>query len=949
VINVNRPNDKEIRPVGRPYLYIVLGSSPRVSVAASHSLLREGGVDPDLLVKYLFFDYQVGLDPNLDAVLSMPTADFFSPESFVPAALPADKEALEVAENRGLLWPVHNGWYKNPGASAENTGGIAIPAIGDVLALLNRRVLSARLLRMFQQTASHASRDQRVLEGMEEDSVPGRVDVHMLISPHGGTASGAVHEFLGPGGIRACAKQAGVTPNITLSVICRGNLETHDTDRADLNQFTTLQYLRAAGSEAYVSPLTGQIATPCDRLFLFSNQNTHGDLLNHEQLLLEHGNSHHFLAHTPAGAKVRQRLVDLPPVEFDEEGDPKIAHTMAQACIGWDNKRVVGYNSQRASSLFYRALLAEGEPARIWEQAAAMARQNGIVESDRENQITTALMNPRELGENVSARARASLIDRAGNTRGLERAALIQESLQSIQGDLSTIYAELMGKTAQDMFKNVTGAFDGYLDQVIRTDHGLWEARTTIGHLKAIVSRSAQETAAKANSLQEYLQPHEETLAEATEQQDELQRKGRIARLLHFPLIRRLTPSVERSALAVLDYRVQITACHVAQQHLLTPLADHLDRKLAWLGATAHKLLQAAQICEARAESIAAAPTTARTPLGIDLTDRNYLERWFTEQVAKENGPEGLAAHVRDLFLHKYGTLAWLTEASLEELQDAVTAVCDEISRPLVEGTDALREFQRVYPDANKRKKVFERLIKESEGLLPATAGEVDQPVVWLKAASVPSAEYLTPIKDLLETIDRKPGKYEMAVSSDPTRFVVFQLRGGISLTPFIRRVELPDNEEGWSKAIAYAADPVSAVLAGPNPTLRQFRRVLAKAVACGQLIVDARGGYQIACANGEMLALGDHFTSVEKRLRHNWPHLVFVESTFGRNLVVAEEQTTRELQSLLAGLQADRPTLDQRLKLLDLTAVQECLKQAELLLPRLRRIAQALQRGFLP
>jgi hypothetical protein len=945
---MDQPNNNDSPAVGKSYLFIALGSSPTLSVAMSHALLREAGVDPDLLVKYLLCDYLPHLDPNLDTVLGMSTADFFGPESFVAAVVPADKEALANAEHRGLLWPVGRHWHSDPGASAENTGACADPSIGFTLTLLNQRALFMRMLRMFQQLASHANRDKQVLEGMEDAGVPGRSDVHVLMSPHGGTGAGAIHGFLGPGGIRACAKQAGVTPNIILSVVCRGNLPTPDTERADLNQFTTFQYLRATGSRAYVSPLTGEIVAPCDRLFVFSNQNAHGDLLSYEQLLLEHGHSHHFLQHTLAGAKVRQRLVDLPPVEFDQDGDPKIVHTMGLAYIGWDKTRVVDYHSQKASAVYYRTLLAEGEAARVREQAAALAHQHGIVESDRENQITAALMTPSELGENVTTRLRASLLDRVGNARGLDRAEFIQELLQSIVGsDLPAIYAPVMSNSAQNRFDRTADALERYLDQVLRTDQGLWEARVCFGFLKAIASQSAQETIAKANELEEYLQPHEEILATAAEQQDELQHKGRIARLLHYPLVRRLVSSVEQSALAVLDYRVQITACHVALEHFLTPLADYLDRKLAWLAAASHKLLQAAQIAESKAETIGNAPTTARIPIGIELVDRTYLERGFAEQLAKENGPEGLATHIRQLFLQKYETLAWLMEAPLEELQEAVTGIGNEIFRPVVEGTDVLRELARLYPDENNRKKVFERPIQASEGLLPVT-GEVNQPVVWLKAATVPSAEYLTPMKELLETIDGKPGKYEMAVSGDPTQFTVFQLRGGISLTPYIRRVELPDNEEGWRKAIAAAADPVSAILVGPRPTLRQFRRVLGKAVASGQLSIDEHGGYQIACPNGEILPLGKDFRSVERKLRHNWPHLVFVESTFGRNLVVAEEQTTRELHTLLAELQSGRPTTDPRFNLFDLTAVQECLKQAELLLPRLRRITEALQKGVL-
>jgi hypothetical protein len=112
-----------------------------------------------------------------------------------------------------------------------------------------------------------------------------------------------------------------------------------------------------------------------------------------------------------------------------------------------------------------------------------------------------------------------------------------------------------------------------------------------------------------------------------------------------------------------------------------------------------------------------------------------------------------------------------------------------------------------------------------------------------------------------------------------------------------------------------------------------------------GQLTVGRDGCYVLTTSSGQPLILGKTFESVQAALQPKWRELVFIESTFGWNLVVTEEEIVSRLTGMKAEIQSGSAGSNSRLGLIDLTAVDECLIQADLMLPRLRRIRKANQK----
>jgi hypothetical protein len=448
----------------------------------------------------------------------------------------------------------------------------------------------------------------------------------------------------------------------------------------------------------------------------------------------------------------------------------------------------------------------------------------------------------------------------------------------------------------------------------------------------------------KIKELQEFLQPHDQIIAEASEQTDRLQKSNWLIRMVNLPLINRLAYSLETSGIAAISYQLQIAACEIAVNNVLMPLIDYLDRRSTWLSGMNHKLAQVAQICENKANSVAAKPTILKVPLGFELTTPEYLDNYFEDYVKKQGGEDKFAAYLLNHLLQKYGSLSFLADASLEEYKEVFTNVCEDFFRPDIESTDVISEFKRIYPDRVKQHRIIRQLIKQSEGRLRIT-GEVNKPVSWFKAANVSSAEYADWLRKILERVDKKQGKWEVAVHNDPDQIVIGQLRGGISLQPFIKRVAPPDNPEGWAKMITHAPDPVSVLIVMPNPNRRQFQRVLAKAIVNGQITIGENGCFVLSSLSGQPLILGKAFESVEAVLQPKWPELVFIESTFGSKLVTSEEQIISKLNAMKEDIQSNKPVTDPLLSLIDLTAVDECLVQADLMLTRLRRIKKANQK----
>jgi hypothetical protein len=484
-----------------------------------------------------------------------------------------------------------------------------------------------------------------------------------------------------------------------------------------------------------------------------------------------------------------------------------------------------------------------------------LARLYGIVESDQDNQITADILQPGELGgQNVSERARASLVDRVGGTKGLQRAEAAADAVHNVRnGDISETFERLMKKQAGTKLDTTKEKLSALSDQCMRKLSGLWELRQILASLKLVAESSMQAIMSKINGLQELMQPHEEILAEATEQLQQLEERGWLHHVYNRLLIGRVAASIEESGQAAINYELQIAACTIAVEDFLTPLLGYLDRKLAWLSAWGQKLRLLSQSFKQKADNIAQGSTSLNGLLGFELTTAEYLHNQFAEYLNQIGGKEKFAFELLSRFLTKNESLASLPEASIEECEEAFTSVCDDVFGPMVGNTDVVSEFKRLYPDNNTQERIFEQSMLQSEGRLPTT-GEVNQQVPWLKVVSVPRPEHAEWARQLCEKVDKKAGKCEVTVDSDPDTITVMQLRGNISLTPFIKRLEPPDDPEHWARIVSRAPEPATALMIGPNPTARQFRRVLAKAIAADLLTADDNGCFVLKCPYGKTL-----------------------------------------------------------------------------------------------
>jgi hypothetical protein len=162
-----------------------------------------------------------------------------------------------------------------------------------------------------------------------------------------------------------------------------------------------------------------------------------------------------------------------------------------------------------------------------------------------------------------------------------------------------------------------------------------------------------------------------------------------------------------------------------------------------------------------------------------------------------------------------------------------------------------------------------------------------------------------------------------------------------------IKRLEPPDTAAHWAQIVRKSPDPVSALAVGPNPNPRQFKRVLAKAIATEQLTVGDDGYFAVNLLTGEPLVLGKDLPSVTQKLQPNWSSLIFIESTFGRDLVVDPEKITARLDQIRKHVESGANDMDPRLSLIDITAVEEAITHAELILPWAKRIQKANLEGL--
>jgi len=920
---------------------LVLGSTGKILLAGIKKRARALKTDPDTFVQHVVYDFTKELPAEASA-LGLGEDDAVQVDSFVVAALPADKASLLEAERHGLLAAVEKGWHKNPGVSSDNAGASGKPRIGLAIANLNDKPLREKLRANFRKAMDYLRHHRAIQEGRKISNVSSRIPVRVIVSAVGATGTGAIHWAL-DGGVRACAKKAGFEAKVVPYILSGGNLNINKDEDARINELTTKKWLRATGTGAGVNPRTGVIeAVPYDHIREFSNINNHGNIADFERFLAHQTYMDHFLWNTPAGRCMRERSPDVESRKYDAYGDPECICTGSCTCLHRDSERVISYCTHKAAEMLSRSLLAEGERKEVVNDAAALSRAAGIVESEDDNQISRRILQPKQLGEDVCKRAQASLTDRTEGLGGLQKGLALADSIGAVLGDVHTILVPLMQQQAELDSKAAIAALDRRVEQLMRAKDGFWRAKKILELVKLAAERSRRVLTEKAAERQEYVEPHQEIVAEASEQLQQVRNRRWFERIFNSGFLRRVISSLEDSGRALIGHTLEYEACNTAVQYLLDPVLDYLDQRLSWLECEGRKHLAVASACAREAEDAATASTLFEVPLGFELVTREYLDDFYGDYIRQHGGEQRFEAELSALFLKKYGSFSVLTEEPEQNVLCMLIELCRPIFEPLVRSATVLDEFKRLYPDEATQKQMVLQMVLESAGRLQ-TEGELSKTVHWIKVANVPSGKDAEWAKNMLEGVGNKPGKWQIAVNErDPDTFSIGQLRDGITLTPSIKRLDLPDDAEGWKVLIEKAVDPVSAIMAGPNPTRRQARRIFAKAIACELLTVDKKGRFTLQSSTGDSLLLGSDFESAYEWLCRHFRQSVFIESKFCRDLVVAEPELMARVQQLLEKPKSQEHDPDPRLALIDRAAVDECLTQAELLLPRLERLRKA-------
>ena len=105
---------------------------------------------------------------------------------------------------------------------------------------------------------------------------------------------------------------------------------------------------------------------------------------------------------------------------------------------------------------------------------------------------------------------------------------------------------------------------------------------------------------------------------------------------------------------------------------------------------------------------------------------------------------------------------------------------------------------------------------------------------------------------------------------------------------------------------------------------------------------------FRLKTSNDEMLDLGTDSESAEKTLKPDWPELVYIESSFNLKLKDDEDTVMAQLSHLKKALADGKEEAQVVSGLIDPKAVEECISQATLLLPRLRRMRNIPARRLL-
>ncbi|MFH1613781.1 MAG: hypothetical protein ABIG61_01675 [Planctomycetota bacterium] len=921
-------NQKELSAT----IHILGGSNVKEIPLELKNFCRRAGIKYNNVYKTLCFDW------NQASPLSISPGSAGSEESidndeFVQGAIPPGGNTLKEAEERGILWPVSSGFHLNPGAVSDDLGAGGKPPYGAVIASLNADSLNPQIRRLMQAVRDYLRQIELAKDGKKTFGTS-RVSVCLTISTVGAMGTGSLHWFLTEG-IPDSARQTNIEPKVTVNLILRGNFDTQNPQMARVNEYCILKFLQVVASGKYVNPRRRWIEpVRFENVYLYSNVNEYGNMTSLRQLLSHQGHAEFFRWCTPAGNLQQERGCDLSGIGFNRYGDPLCGMTHSVALITRDSQRAIRFCTLMTIGLFCMRLIAQGDKEKTINEAIAFARSENLLESEEDNQLTSELIHLKEMGgENAIHQARESLLDRVSDTWGFTKTIRLDEAISNfLNNELYSSYKPVMEQQAKDKYQHVCERITKIIEQkMMSSNDRLYECFQWLQHFLELLRQAREMIHQKTSQIQEFLIPHQMVLAEASEQLQQLQGQNFFVRLFSFMLIRRIRIDLQQSGMAAIAHELELLCCQVADDEILTPLIEFADKKLAWIASTIRKLSNISQHCNNTAHKLAREDTISRNPNGYELTTPEYLLKYFTGYIKGTGGEQRFCESLLSDFIKTYGSLEILTETAQVELLELFEKMISPVFEPVIQGTNVWDEFLRVFPDSHVQHEMVTQLIRHSKGRVCAEDG-VNQQVPWVKTANVPHSSCVEPIRKLLEALDRKGGKWEVTIHSDIDTISIGQLRGSISLTPFLQRLNIPDNETGWKIIAEQAVDVVSALIVPPNPNDRQIKRVLVKAIAANLLTIND-GQFYMQRSNSEPLCLGKDPAVIRQTLKTLWPDLVFVESTFARDAVIDENKILGQLEKLQQG--SDDP----RACLIDPESVNDCVKQTHIMLPRLRRM----------
>jgi len=904
-----------------------IGGSTFKAVAAQYNLLAAKPPNRRVYVRRIIFDS--GAQSPADLVGSADGSCLAPGDIHIPADKPQDSVSVNRAVEEGLIRSADESNRQSQVPDNDGSGGI--PREGHERNSMHAAEARNYLSQHIQRTIQYETRLGLAASGEGTGYHNARVPIHALVSTIGGTGNGSVVWFVTEG-ILPCAQASGVEAKVVPELLSLGNLQVPDREQARLNQFLAFKFVQALATGAQVDAVTQRILpVPFDHVRVFSNMNNGGAIGSLRGLVHHQAQLQRFLWDTPGGVDMQEREPDIEHWGYGEFEDPLCVYTASVACIHWNKSRLLDSLAYRGAKLLAERFLAEANRDQIITEAASLAAAANLIESDEQSQLTIAVSHPEELaGESVYGRAEQDIMNAIAGTKGVERGDALCERIPLVRDESTSIYGPQMCSKAQHMVETAEDALNRRLDQTLRQPQGLSQAITLLQCMQSTTDRSRQAIATKISEIQEFLASHEHALAKAAEQLQELAEQGRLRRSLSFQAIRAINAVLEESGRAATNYHLQIEACTVATENVLVPLDEFIERRLAELLATRQSLAELTLHCGNMARHKAEERTVEDPAVGLELVTQEYVESYFADHLARRGGLESFVDQLRGLFLQWHGSFDILVGASLPQMEASLLEVCRSVFEPGLENTNVLAEFRRVYPDEGTQRAIITELIGQCEGRL-VVEGEINKLVAWIKTANVPAPDQAEWMRRMLESTDHKAGKWQVAVHpADPETFSMAQLRGEISLTNFINRLGIEDTYENWSRLIDRAADPVSAIGVGPNPTPRQFRRVLAKAISAGLLTVDTNGHFVFRSSTDEQWPLGTDARTVWEGLQPHFRQLSFAESYWASTLVDSEQEVVAKLNEIKAQLQGSAS--DKLFGLTDATAIEESLQQAKLL-----------------